>query len=103
MKESELQKLILDYLIYQKCFVMRMNTGATKIGDRFIRFGKAGMSDIYMLHGGRSYWIECKATKGKLSSAQIEFQKDIIKNGGVAITAYKIEDIMSLFEYTIIK
>ena len=61
MRESAIQSAILKYLRYHPkvAWVERMNVGATKVGNRFIRFGKPGMCDITgQLKNGRRLEIE---------------------------------------------
>lgn len=55
MKESAIQKAILEYLAARHILGFRMNTGAMK-GEykgkqRFMRFGVAGMADILAFPG----------------------------------------------------
>ncbi len=46
-------------------WVERQNTGATKVGERFIRFGWRGCSDLIgMLKDGRLLAVEVKAPGG---------------------------------------
>lgn len=61
----------IDVLRKLGCLAWRNNTGAAKLGERFIRFGVPGLPDIIgVLPGGRMLAIECKRTKGKLTPAQ---------------------------------
>ena len=46
MKESPVQRLILDWLAAEHIFSLRMNTGVAKFDDRFVRFGVKGQGDI---------------------------------------------------------
>lgn len=94
MKESELLKLIMDYLSAKRIFHVRINTGAFKKGDHFIRFGAKGMPDIVgIAPGGRFLGIECKVKPNKPSEEQREFLQTIKANGGIGILAYSLEDV----------
>lgn len=66
----------------------RQNTGAAKVGGRFIRFGWPGCSDLIgMMKDGRLLAVECKAKKGRLRPEQAEFLSLVCRFGGVGIVA----------------
>jgi hypothetical protein len=74
----------------------RMNTGAYKDGERFIRYGFKGCADILgQLRDGRLLAVECKAAGGNLTEDQAEFLRTVAGNGGVAIVARCVEDVMT--------
>ena len=61
MAESDVLRGCLDYLKMKNIFCYRNNSGATKVGSRFIRFGYKGSSDIIgILPDGRFLAVECK-------------------------------------------
>lgn len=73
-------KLLKDLSI----FAWRNNSGSMQVGGRYIKFGKAGSSDIIgMLPCGRFLGIECKSKTGRQSKNQIMFQKQVEANGGL--------------------
>lgn len=81
-----------DYLT-----VWRQNTGAVKVGDRFVRYGIPGQADITGIIGHRMNiqsasmigfrgWrveIECKTLTGRLRASQKAFRAMIERHGGV--------------------
>ncbi len=74
----------------------RQNTGAAKVGERFIRFGWRGCSDLLgMLKDGRLLAVECKAPKGRLRDEQTEFLSLVRRYGGVAFVARDCRDVMT--------
>lgn len=74
----------------------RQNTGAAQIGNRFIRFGWNGCSDIIgMLKDGRLLAVEVKAPTGKLRAEQAEFLSLVRKHGGAAFVARNASDVLS--------
>lgn len=106
MKQSEsaLVKQIIQYLNYLGHYAWRVNTGAfagqytNKQGirkTRFIQFGKKGMSDILGIHKdtGQLIAIECKVGYNKPTEFQKDFLEDIKSRNGIAILAYKLEDV----------
>ncbi len=75
----------------------RQNTGAAKVGGRFIKFGWKGCSDILgQLKDGRLLAVECKRLKGgKLSSDQLHFLEMVRNHGGVAFVAINLQDVLN--------
>ena len=63
MKESPVQRLILDWLAAEHILAFRMNTGVAKFDDRFVRFGTKGMADIlaFKAWGGKYALFEFPA------------------------------------------
>lgn len=73
----------------------RMNSGAAKIGNRFVRFGWPGCPDVLgQLKDGRLLGVEVKAAKGKLRPEQAIFLERIRCAGGVAFMARNCLDVM---------
>jgi len=73
----------------------RQNTGAAKVGGRFIRFGWRGCSDVIgMLKDGRLLAVECKAKGGRLRPEQKEFLSLVRRFGGVAFMARNAADVI---------
>ena len=100
MKENELAHLIKEYLSVKRYFFWRNNTGAF-VGEykgkkRFVKYGAVGSPDFFLVHEGTLYGIEAKAPKGKQSESQIEFEKNLVANGGVYILAHDLDDVMKV-------
>jgi len=116
MKESPVQRLILDWLAAEHYLAFRMNTGVAKFDDRFVKFGVKGMADILTFkstdyiyectYAGSGtpwdakairlqmpIWIETKATKGKQSEFQKSFQRQVEEHGHIYILAKSLEDV----------
>ncbi len=73
----------------------RMNSGAVKIGNRFVRFGWKGCPDVIgQLKDGRFIGVEVKAPKGKLRPEQVIFLERIWVAGGVAFVARNCLDVI---------
>lgn len=72
----------------------RMNSGAVRVGGRFIRFGWPGCPDLLgQLKDGRLLGVEVKAAKGKLRPEQAVFLERIRGAGGVAFVARNCKDV----------
>jgi len=99
--ESEVLRQCIAYLYARRIFAWRNNTGAAKTEDgRFVRFGLPGASDILgILPGGKFLAVECKRSSGgKVSPQQQAFLDRIKKEGGVAIIATSVEDLIRRLE-----
>jgi len=95
--ENDLKKAILSYLHFHKIPAWRINSGALKVQDRYIRFSVPGIADIIgVLPDGRFLAVETKSTGNTLTPAQKDFLETITKNNGVAIVAYSINDIFGI-------
>jgi len=76
------------------CWVERMNSGAAKVGGRFIRFGWPGCSDVIgQLRDGRFLACEIKAAKGRVRPEQQVFLDRVRAGAGVAFVARDLRDV----------
>jgi len=93
--EGEVVKAILDkYANSSRMRCWRVNTGAVRIGSRFIRFGIKGQADIQgVLSGGRAVFIECKTATGRLRPEQLAFQRMVESMGALFVLARSVEDV----------
>ena len=72
----------------------RQNSGAAKVGNRFIRFGWQGCSDILgQMKDGRFLAVECKAPKGRVSTEQSLFLARVSESGGLGFVAHNCNDV----------
>lgn len=95
MKESEVQRQILDYLALKHVFHYRNNSGAFKRDDgHFYRFGALGSPDVICVVDGQYVGIEVKQPKGRQSDHQKEFQKNLEAAGGKYILAYDLDAVI---------
>jgi hypothetical protein len=77
----------------------RMNSGVAKVGNRYIRFGWTGCSDLLgMLRDGRILAVEVKSPSGKLRPAQAVFLERVNAAGGIAFMARDLRDVHRLLE-----
>lgn len=73
----------------------RMNSGAARIGGRFVRFGFTGCPDVLgQLRDGRLLGVEVKAQAGRLRPEQAVFLERIRGAGGVAFVARDMRDVL---------
>jgi hypothetical protein len=76
-------------------WVERQNSGAVRVGGRFVRFGWVGCCDVLgQLQDGRLLGVEVKAAKGRTSPEQVAFLERINQAGGVAFVARDLRDVL---------
>ena len=101
MKESEIQRQILDYLALKRIFHYRNNSGAMvseyKGKKRFMRFGATGSPDIVCVIKGQYVGLEVKTPKGKQSEHQKAFQKKLEAAGGRYLLVRSFDDVVAAF------
>jgi hypothetical protein len=72
----------------------RMNSGAARMGARFVRFGWPGCPDVLgQLKDGRILGVEVKGPAGKLRPEQAAFLDRVRAAGGVAFVARDLRDV----------
>jgi Holliday junction resolvase len=105
IKESEVQKLILDYLRLKGCLVFKVNNGGVYIRSRdcYMKSPMKGISDIVGLtKKGQFLAIEVKkrgktpCKDGKPSSEQLEFLAQVKQRKGIGILAYSLDDVIEI-------
>ena len=80
-------------------WLSRMNTGATKIGERFIRFGFPGLSDIIgQTRGGRFVAIEVKREGEHPTEEQQGFLDMVSQHYGIAGCAHSAQEAWDIIE-----
>jgi hypothetical protein len=94
--ESDVMKDVDQVLSAYNIFHWRNNTGVTRIGNRFIRFGYPGSADwLGICHDGRFLAVECKRPRdGRLTAKQRAFLGRIRRDGGVAMVVTGIDDLL---------
>lgn len=77
----------------------RMNSGAARIGARFVRFGFKGCPDVLgQLRDGRLLGVEVKGPTGKLRPEQSVFLERVRGAGGVGFMARNCRDVFCELE-----
>ena len=97
VSESAILKACLHYLQIRGIECWRANVGAVKIpgSERYVRFGKKGMSDIQgYLDDGRALYVECKSATGKLRPEQVAFLERAERCGCKCVVARSVDDLI---------
>lgn len=72
----------------------RQNSGAAKVGNRFIRFGWTGCADVLgQLTDGRFLAVEVKGPTGRLRPEQTLFLERVNQAGGLGFMARDLRDV----------
>ena len=99
--EQEIKRQITDWLTIKRYFWWPNNTGAFKASykgkGRFIRFGKKGSPDLYVLRNGILFGIETKAEQGFQSQVQKEFEVEFTRAGGKYLLCFSLQDVIRGF------
>lgn len=76
-----------------KGIIWRQNTGAVKIGPRFVQFGISGLPDLIgVSRGGLFIGCEAKSDTGKVSEIQKWFHLLTLKLGGYVFVARSYDE-----------
>ena len=98
MKESDLQKSIIDYLRLKKYVVVKFSSVGIydKRSGTYIPQSQKGVSDLLACSPeGKFFAIEVKKDKySKPSEYQLTFIESINKNNGVAFVAYDLDIVI---------
>jgi hypothetical protein len=111
-KESDVQKVCLQYLKAADYYIWRNNTRVVNMigaGGRYrpISFGFKGSADIIgVTPTGRFLAVECKRPLGprgghngsKQSDDQIEFEKEVKKRNGIYLMVRSLDDLIAGLE-----
>lgn len=77
----------------------RMNSGAARMGSRFVRFGFKGCPDVLgQLRDGRLLGVEVKSRTGRVRPEQTVFLERVRFAGGVAFVARDCRDVLRQLE-----
>ena len=100
IKESQLQRQIMDYLRLKKCVVVKFRAvGIKKANGSFIPLpaGEKGVSDLlFCTPDGRFGACEVKIKGNKPTQNQLDYLESIRKHKGIAILAYSLDDVIKM-------
>ena len=97
--ENDILETICSYLAWKKEFFFRVNNIPVKVDGvyrRMPKWSKLGVADVILVKDGKFIGLECKTSKGKLSSAQIQFRDDVRKANGLYYEIRSIEDLQKV-------
>src|SRR6056297_820842 len=103
MKESVIQKAILDYLELlsrtKPIYYFRAGAGAVRMSNgRYFKTGRPGCPDIIVCDRGSFKGIEVKTKTGRQSQAQKQAEKDINAAYGSYHIVRSVADAKRIFE-----
>lgn len=96
MKESDVQRAILDYLRLKRIFCYKNSTVGIykRATGTYIPSQALGSPDIVCVINGQYVGIEVKAPGGRQSEHQKEFQRQLEAAGGRYILAYSLDEVL---------
>ena len=99
MSEStELNQQVIELGTYRGAKLWRNNTGATRRGKSYIRFGYKGSGDVIGCYRGYFISIETKTPRDRESADQLRFIAGIRDRGGFACFVHCVEDVARFFD-----
>jgi len=99
LKESDIQKQIIDYLEMTGNLVVKINNvGIMKPNGSFIPPRQRGVSDLLVCkRGGHFVAIEVKVPGNKPTLYQSNFIEDVKRRGGRGFVANSLNDVINNF------
>jgi len=102
MKESIIQRAILDYLEWfskqHRVYFFRSAAGMVKTEQgRMFKTGKPGVPDISAIYKGMYWGLEVKNEKGRQSTSQKQAEEEIKAAGGQYLIIRSLDDIKRVF------
>jgi hypothetical protein len=97
--ESEVQKLITDYLDLKRVYWARINVGGLVRKGTWTKSGATkGVSDLVIIYLGTVIWCEVKRLGKKQNADQVKFEQNVKANGGTYLLAYSVNDVRACLE-----
>ena len=98
ISEADVLRAITDWCAANRIFVRRRNVGAVKADykgrSRFIRYGEAGQSDLWLIYQGKHVECEVKAPGKEPTDRQLDWMKEVVKAGGCAFYCDSLDDFI---------
>ena len=100
IKESQIQKIIIDYLQLRGHVVVKINNVgiARPDGKGYIPVRQKGISDLIVCENdtGKFHALEVKREKGKPTEYQLAFLRQVRQADGKAEIVYSLDDVKTL-------
>lgn len=113
MTETDLQRAIIDTLLWDDWLVLRVNQGAMRRDSDLIRFAywqalgsdesHAGISDVMALKDGTLLLIEVKLPGKYTTAEQDRFLQAARDHGAVGLIARSVEDLDPYLERVVVQ
>nr|WP_277952446.1 VRR-NUC domain-containing protein [Staphylococcus hominis] len=98
VRESEIQKQIIETLNANGCKVWRANAGTVRVGGRTIKLLPKGFPDVFgvRLTDGKFVAVEIKKPKGRVSDEQVKFRDFFEKHNVIHGIAHSPEEALEI-------
>lgn len=93
----------MQYLTLRHILHWRNQSGAIALKDPFgrvkgmINLGMPGSPDIFALHDGTLFGLECKDINGKQNPNQIDFERRMNEAGGEYYVIRSVDEVVEIF------
>lgn len=89
-RETELSKAIRDALATSRIWVIRINSGALKMGDRYITLAEPGTPDLWTPYG----WLEVK-DKARVTAVQRAWHERAARHGVRVAVVHSVSEALA--------
>jgi hypothetical protein len=98
--ERDVQAAILDLLALRRAEAIRTNSGAVKVGTRYVQFNKTpGCSDVLACYRGQFLALEVKRDhREEPTDDQAAFLARVRDAGGVGEVVWSIEQVGAILD-----
>ena len=93
MKESDIQKSCLLYLVANGFFAWKNHVQGMRIGGKVAKNPAAGSPDILAIKDGKIFCIEVKTPTGKVAEHQYKWLKKAEAHGAISMVVRSLEDL----------
>lgn len=98
MKEQEIQKQCLTYLVASGYFAWKNHMGGMKVGGAKVKNPAAGSPDLMAIKDGKFYAIEVKTATGKVSEHQYKWLMKAHQHGAIAMVVRSLDDLITCLD-----
>lgn len=98
MKESEIQKQCLTYLVANGFFAWKNAIRGMKVGGGTAKNPAAGSPDIMAIKEGLFFAIEVKTATGKVSAHQYAWLQKAHHHGAISMVVRSLDDLITYLD-----
>ncbi len=96
MSETDISRAIQKALRSLGCMVVRVHSGAFRVGSHWVKAAEAGCPDyICLTTDARTIWLETKTATGKLSDEQIAWHERARAMGHRVVTVRSVAEAVA--------
>jgi hypothetical protein len=92
--EAQVSLQVKHYLRARNIYYLRLNSGKVYYKGNWIHLCPEGTPDLFCLYRSKAVFIETKRIGEKPTEEQLRTHAFIVKNGGWAIVAYTLDEVV---------